>query len=190
MTSPALFVLAIVVLLFTPGPTNTLLWASGASVGVRRSLPLLLAELAGYLASILLVLLIYESILQRAPYVERVLAVAAGIYVCFLALKMWVRSAELAAGAELTRFRKVLIVTLLNPKSFVLALTIIPTGHPYLHWYFVALSACIILIGLSWIVLGHVVGSAVGRDRLALFNRFSSLMLTGFAGYIIVSALH
>lgn len=190
MTSPTLFILAIVILLFTPGPTNTLLWASGASVGVRRSLHLLVAELLGYLASILLVLLIYESILQRVPYVERVLAVAAGIYICFLAFKMWGRSGELAAGQEMSSFRKVLIVTLLNPKSFVFALTIIPLGHPYLHWYFLALSVCILLIGLSWIGLGHVVGSVVGRDKLSLFNRFSSLMLTGFAGYIIVSALH
>ncbi|MES1149390.1 MAG: hypothetical protein ABUL53_09420, partial [Bradyrhizobium guangdongense] len=48
------FILAAASLLAIPGPTNTLLATSGAGVGVARSLPLLAAELGGYLLSILL----------------------------------------------------------------------------------------------------------------------------------------
>ena len=49
MNDPLLFVLAAMLLLGTPGPTNTLLWVSAATTGTRRSLPLLLGELAGSL---------------------------------------------------------------------------------------------------------------------------------------------
>lgn len=42
------FVAVVVALLATPGPTNTLLAASGAAVGLTRSPRLLLAECAGY----------------------------------------------------------------------------------------------------------------------------------------------
>ena len=43
------FVFAILALLLTPGPTNTLLTVGAAARGWRASLPLLFGELAGYL---------------------------------------------------------------------------------------------------------------------------------------------
>lgn len=189
MTSPELFILAILILLSTPGPTNTLLWASGALVGVRRSLHLLIGELTGYLIAIGLILLVFEPITQRLPHFERLLALAVGVYVCFLAFRIWVRSSNVSASAAVISLRKVFTVTLLNPKSFVFALTIMPIDHPLLHWYFVALGICIILVGFSWIMLGHIIGSAVGRDNLVFFNRFSSVVLAGFGAYIVASAL-
>lgn len=44
MTNPFLFVLTVVTILVMPGPTNTLLATGGATVGMRRALPLALAE--------------------------------------------------------------------------------------------------------------------------------------------------
>ncbi|HZF76664.1 MAG TPA: lysine transporter LysE, partial [Acetobacteraceae bacterium] len=53
MQDPVLFALAVLFILGTPGPTNTLLATSGATAGFRRSLILLPAEAAGYGISIL-----------------------------------------------------------------------------------------------------------------------------------------
>src|SRR5690554_5804512 len=190
MTSPTLFVFAILILLFTPGPTNTLLWTSGAVIGVRRSLPLLFSEIAGYFSAIMLILVLFEPILQRTPYVERILAVAVGCYVAYLAFSIWRRAGDSVASAGIITFKKVFNVTFLNPKAFIFALTLIPIGHAHIHWYFVVLGICITSVGLSWIVFGYLVGSAAGRKNMTLFNRFSSVMLTGFAGFMLFSALH
>jgi threonine/homoserine/homoserine lactone efflux protein len=51
-TAFALLAVGIIVVLITPGPTNTLLAAAGLRHGVRPSLPLIAGELAGYLVSI------------------------------------------------------------------------------------------------------------------------------------------
>ena len=53
MQDPVLFTLTVLLILGTPGPTNTLLATAGATVGFRRALPLLPAEAAGYLIAIL-----------------------------------------------------------------------------------------------------------------------------------------
>lgn len=52
MTDPILFAFAVIAILATPGPTNALLATAGAANGLRRSLPLVPAELAGYLIAI------------------------------------------------------------------------------------------------------------------------------------------
>jgi len=52
MTDPILFAFAVIAILATPGPTNALLATAGAANGLRRSLPLVPAELAGYVIAI------------------------------------------------------------------------------------------------------------------------------------------
>ncbi|SAK46672.1 putative transmembrane protein [Caballeronia hypogeia] len=47
-----LLLLGIVVILVTPGPTNTLLAAAGLRRGVKRAMPLVGAELGGYFIAI------------------------------------------------------------------------------------------------------------------------------------------
>lgn len=189
VTSPSLFVFAVLLLLFTPGPTNTLLWSSGAVLGVRRSVPLQLGELLGYLLAISLILLVVEPVLQRIPALQSVLAFAVGLYIYVLAYRIWLRPTDGCEPVAAVDAKKVFIVTLLNPKAFVFALTIIPVGHALMHWYCVALAACILAAGFCWIVVGHLLGSAVGRDNLMLFNRGSSVILGGFASYLVLTAL-
>jgi hypothetical protein len=67
MEDPLLFTLAVLAILGTPGPTNTLLATSGAGVGLRRSLVLLPAEACGYLISILLLGLVLGPVVAASP---------------------------------------------------------------------------------------------------------------------------
>jgi threonine/homoserine/homoserine lactone efflux protein len=62
------FVVAVASLLATPGPTNALLTTPDALVGVRRSLPLMSAEIACYGTSISLLLRGEGALLAAYPF--------------------------------------------------------------------------------------------------------------------------
>jgi len=65
MHDPVSFTLAVLALLVTPGPTNTLLAASGAIAGLARSMRLIPAELCGYLAAIATLLFIADPAIEN-----------------------------------------------------------------------------------------------------------------------------
>jgi threonine/homoserine/homoserine lactone efflux protein len=103
MENPVLFALAVLVVLGTPGPTNTLLATSGATARLRRSLPLIAAEAAGYTVSILTLGLVLGPVVAGAPFLAGVLRMAVGIYLLALAFGLWRRGgAALATGAVVT----------------------------------------------------------------------------------------
>jgi threonine/homoserine/homoserine lactone efflux protein len=85
---PAAFAIACFPLLAAPGPTNTLLATSGAAIGVRGSLPLLAAELSGYLLAIFLLRVLVGPLIAAVPAFGIALRIAAVIYLLHLAAKL------------------------------------------------------------------------------------------------------
>lgn len=187
MTDPLLYLLAVLTILAAPGPTNVLLATGGATSGVMRSLPLLGAALSGYLVTILVVRGVLSPAIAAWPVVGTVLKVTVAAYVAWLALRLWVRPGAVTAPIAVD-FRMVFIVTLLNPKAFIFALTVIPLTDPQLWLYFVAFAVCVLACGLGWLLVGGAIGAAAqGRHRDTI-QRIAALALGGFAGMILASA--
>ena len=69
MTEMSAFALAAIALLAVPGPTNTLLAASGAAIGLRPSLRLIPAEISGYLVAIGYLLAVLQPLVASHPLV-------------------------------------------------------------------------------------------------------------------------
>ena len=78
MENPVLFAMAVLAVLGTPGPTNTLLATAGATGGLRCSLPLIPAEAAGYTISILTLGLALGPVVAGAPLLAGALRVSVG----------------------------------------------------------------------------------------------------------------
>lgn len=188
MTDPLLFLLAVLTLLATPGPTNTLLATAGASAGMRASLHLLLAELLGYAVAIAVIWAVLGPVTQTIPELGTALKLVVGAYVAWLAIKLWMQPVRSAAPLRID-FRMVLVTTLLNPKAFVFALGVLPTGHPQLLAYAVAFGACVLVAGGSWIALGSALRAASGSGRSWLLQRVAAVALGGFAGMLLASTL-
>jgi threonine/homoserine/homoserine lactone efflux protein len=186
VTDPLAFSLAIVIVLATPGPTNTLLMTSGATVGIMRALPLLAAEALGYTVSILALGLSLAPFLAAWPDARTVVGVAVGTYLCWIAAKLWRRDIH-AAGSSVS-WRDVLITTLLNPKVFVFALVIIPFDSPAWARYMGGFVAIVVPVGLAWVTFGALTRRLMPDHRFALVPKVAAAVLLGFGLVLIGSA--
>lgn len=165
MEDPLLFALAVLAVLGTPGPTNSLLATAGATAGLRRSLPLIAAEAAGYTLAILTIGLLLGPVLAGAPLLATALRIAVGAYLLLLAVRLWHRGgAALATGAVITP-RQVFVTTLLNPKAIVFALGILPFAAGQAVWppYLLGFLVLLIAVATAWISTGALLGAAAGR---------------------------
>ncbi|MDK1377766.1 MULTISPECIES: threonine transporter RhtB [unclassified Sinorhizobium] len=150
---PLQFVLAILLLLATPGPTNTLLWLSGASTGVRRSAPLLLGELGGYLTVIVPVAALAAPFMSAHPGIGLIVKLAAACWILFMAYALWTPIGE--AAVRPVTLGQVFITTVLNPKGLIIALAIMPqVGLVAMLPWLAAFAALVVSAGSLWIIAG------------------------------------
>lgn len=187
MTNPWLFVLAVLTVLATPGPTNTLLASGSAVAGIRASLPLLLAELLGYLVTVCLVGFLLRPVIAAYPWIGTTLKVAVAIYLAHAAVRLWQHAGKPEGGQAAVNWSTVFIATLLNPKGLIFALGIIPFGQPQLPLYLLGFVLMTPSAGFLWLVAGQLAGAAAGSRR-RLVPRIASVVLVGFAGLIAASA--
>lgn len=174
------FSVAVLTLLVVPGPTNTLLAASGAARGWRASSPLLMAEIVGYLISISTQMLALGPVLAARPHWAATLKLAAAGWVAWCGWRMWRQSARTIQAVETpVGFRHVLFTTLVNPKAVIFALVVFP-AQPYAQqWPYLALFAAItIAVGSLWIGIGKVLAQAVAPGRVQVL---AALALALFA---------
>ncbi|MCP3464589.1 MULTISPECIES: LysE family translocator [unclassified Bradyrhizobium] len=181
------FVAAAASLLAIPGPTNTLLATSGASVGWSRSLHLLAAELAGYLLAILILRALLAPLMIAVPMVGTALRVVVALYLVHLAVLLWRHGASDFGSHAPVTFQRVLITTLLNPKAIIFASALLPfeVGACDLMPRLALLAAQIATIGSAWIALGVSLGCGFdGIGRPALVYKLSAIAQVILAGMI------
>lgn len=177
----AAFTLALAVLLLTPGPTNTLLAVAGASQGFRRSLPLMGAEIAGYLTTIVPLVTFAGPFLESQPLIANAVKLASAAFVLYLAIRLWTAPAPDAARTCIEG-RCVYVTTVTNPKALIIGLALIPAG-PFAETlpYLAVLSLTILVVASIWLLIGAAVIRAVSLRHPALVGRVAAGFLLFFA---------
>ena len=186
------FVVAVAALLSVPGPTNTLLAASGAAIGIRSSLRLVPMEILGYLVAIGCLLAVVEPLTASHPLVPIASKLLASAYLAWSAAQLW-----RDGGAELMKIPapaspgRLFLTTLLNPKALIFAFVIFPhTGLATLAPHASVFSALVAVIGGGWIALGSLIAhSAAGSATPRRISRFAAIALGIFATLIAGSAV-
>lgn len=168
------FAVSTALILITPGPTNTLLAAAGMAMGTRKALPLLAAELAGYVFAISAWGIFLIALQAHYPFLGSAIRIISSCYLTYVAVKMW-RAAKALETSHQTPIsaQALLTATILNPKGLVFASAIFPP-HAFndVQVYFTAMAVfgCLLLpIGWAWIAFGATLRSG----KLARVNPFS-----------------
>jgi threonine/homoserine/homoserine lactone efflux protein len=188
MTDPLLYVLAVLTILGTPGPTNTLLATSGAMVGWRRSLLLLVGELGGYLVAIAVIRLVLGPAFAAYPALAIALKLMVAAYLAWIAIGLWLKGARLTERGPPVTVRSVFVTTLLNPKALIFSIGVIPAADPRVLWYLAGFAVMVLSAGFSWILVGTMIGTTAGERHAGLVPRVASVALAGFAGVLVASA--
>lgn len=175
---------AILALLATPGPTNTLLALAGAQ-GQRRPVVLPAVELAAYMTTVIPLSIWGHRWLEATPALRLGLTLVAALWVAVLALKLWRNSTRPDTdAAPVVTPLQVGVTTLLNPKALVFGLVLIPQA-PNTAAGLGLFAALVVVVSLGWLWLG---GRISGRFQ-PLVNRGGAVWLGVLAALMLGRAL-
>ncbi len=130
------FALFALVSSITPGPNNAMMLASGVNFGYRRSVPHLLGICIGLGLMVALMGLGLGTLFTRWPVLYTVMRYAGGLYLLYLAWKIFRSTAMVSAGdtpAKPMSFFGAAAFQWVNPKAWVMALTAVTTYLPADH---------------------------------------------------------
>lgn len=175
------------IVLFVPGPTNTLLAAAGALAPHRPPLALPFAELAGYLVSVTLLNLFGTSLFEAAPLMAPIVRLGLAVHLVVSGCCLWqVRSDDPVPRA--VGWRRVFLATLFNPKAAVFALVLMPTGADGGPLWMAGFAVIVLAAGTAWLVLGHRLARHGGRIATIRVPRAAGMALFAFAAVLGVDA--
>jgi len=187
MTDPVLFTLAVLTLLATPGPTNTLLLTAGAADGAR-SFRLIPAEVAGYLVAIVTIGFVVGPYVAEIPGLGLALRLLIAGYLIWIAVRLWRRGVTNLATDRLIRLRDVFVTTLLNPKALLFALGIVPLHESDGLAYLAAFSLMVVAVGAGWITIGISIRRGLLSETARGFVPcIGALVIGAFAGYLVMA---
>jgi threonine/homoserine/homoserine lactone efflux protein len=157
----------------TPGPNNVLLWASGATFGLRATLPHILGTAAGIGAMALGAAAGLAALVTEAPALGIVLKIAGSAYLLVLAWRIAAASGlDRAVVAKPLGFLAAAGFQTLNPKAWVFALGAVTTFRPtdldpIPGGLAVALTmvAAIVPTAALWAAAGGFLGRLIADER-------------------------
>lgn len=176
------FVLAVLALLAVPGPTNTLMAASGAQRGVVPSLPLMAGELGGYFIAITVWIELVGAAAASQPWVPVVAKLVAAAFLVWSAWKLWANAGRADLAQRGITLGRVFATTLINPKGLVFAFAIFPhVGFVERVPYLAVFAGLVITTALGWMTLGSVAArGAAGLLTSSRVERVTALALAAF----------
>ncbi|MBD9373049.1 threonine transporter [Rhizobium sp. ARZ01] len=179
------FLLTSTIILLTPGPTNTVLAASGAANGLWQSRLLPLAEAAGYALAISFFVWT-ATLVSGVWWAMPALKVAASGWLALSAIRLWSAKSDARGAVGSDVFGRVFLTTIFNPKAMIVGTMLIPhstTEETALHVAtFVLLST---LAGIGWVALGSMLPAAIRRHSY----KGAAFVLGGFSIAAMTSAL-
>lgn len=172
----------------TPGPNNLMLMNSGASFGIKKTIPHVLGVVIGFDIMVMLVGTGIMGVFERYPMGAEILKVASIAYLLYLSYQIAISTSapeQTDAQAKPMSFLQAALFQWINPKAWTMALTAISvyaTSTDFKAVLFVTVVFGLInLPSVSvWVFLGKKMQSILtNQTRLRAFNMTMALLLVG-----------
>lgn len=187
----------------TPGMCMTLALSLGMTIGVRRSLWMMLGELVGVGLVACLSVIGVAAIMLQYPLLFQVLKYAGGLYLAWLGVQLWCSKGKLALSPVDAGPRHIPITTLIsqgfvtaiaNPKGWAFFVALLPPfidqGAP-LFGQLTMLVSVILLLEFSCLLLYASGGRTLSRvlqqkNKVKLMNRIAGTLMLGVAFWLAI----
>jgi threonine/homoserine/homoserine lactone efflux protein len=159
------FIVFALVGLYTPGPNNVMLLASGLNFGLRRTLPHVAGVSFGFAFLVAVVGLGLGAVFAAYPLLQSILKYAGAAYLVYLAVAI-ARSGPVASGDGTSRplsFMEAALFQWINVKGWVIAIGTI-TAYAALAsypWNILTMAVLLLVLGLSSSVAWTLFGSSL-----------------------------
>ncbi|OOV86550.1 hypothetical protein BTA35_0213195 [Oceanospirillum linum] len=180
----------------TPGPNNIILTATGARFGFRKSLPGVYGIIFGTASQIVMVAAGLGILFQQWPILHTLLKMAGGAYLVWLAWKILrspVQEMSVEEGQEPVGFIQMALFQYLNPKAWVMNLSMVSAfsvaGEVYWQSIMLIILVAFTVMNMTqnaWAGFGSAIGRLLTSDQIR--GRFNMLMatLTALSVYFIL----
>ncbi|MBO0594919.1 LysE family translocator [Nesterenkonia sp. E16_7] len=179
----------------TPGPNNTIVMASGAAYGFRRTLPAVLGVNVGFPSMVLIVGIGLGQVLEQWPVILDILRPIGILYLLWLAYKIATGPTTLTPkpGAKPPGFVQMALFQFVNPKAWTLSVAALSTFTGFwdsfmLEVAVIALVACSFgaPFTVAWTLLGVGAGRIISQPKhMLIFN----LVMAGLLVASVVPAM-
>ena len=157
----------------SPGPNNTVLWASGLRFGFRRTIPHVVGTALGIGAIVIGVAVGIGALLEAVPAAELMLKVVGSLYLLYVAYLVLgsggIGRTEVSSPLSVWQ---AIVFQCVNPKAWIFAIAAVATFlSPALPWMVGVLllsgTLMVVVVGSSsiWAVGGAALGSVVDDER-------------------------
>jgi threonine/homoserine/homoserine lactone efflux protein len=188
MTVPEL-TLAVLALLLTPGPTNSLMLLAGAERGLTGAARLIPTELAGYFLTVLPLALAGTTVLADHQGFRSGLTLAAAVWVAVLAVRLWRMPGPGSAGRSVGA-RALFVTTALNPKALIFGLVLLPSPDR-LAANLALFAGLVVLVAVFWTGIGAALrAGGSGQPRaICVLRRLASVWLAAISVILIAKGV-
>jgi len=178
----------------TPGMCMTLAMTLGMSVGIRRTLWMMIGEVIGVAAVAIFAVVGVASVMLKYPDIFTLVKYLGGAYLAYIGIQMWLSKGSMTITKEdqsdvsrLTLFNQGLFTAISNPKGWAFMISLLP---PFINInYAVApqLAVLVLIIMISEFVCMMIYASGGKTLRVFLSKGDNVKLMNRVAGTLTVS---
>ncbi|WNC66900.1 LysE family translocator [Thalassotalea nanhaiensis] len=200
----AIFIPTFFFVSITPGMCMTLALTLGMSIGVRRTMWMMMGELLGVASVAVAAVLGVAALMLKLPEVFSIFKIVGALYLAYLGIQMWLSKGKMAithnreATPTVSRkglFMQGLVTAIANPKGWAFMISLLPPFINPENSVAVQLSflvgvilvsefVCMMLYATGGKSLGLLLAKA---ENVRLMNRISGTLMMGVALWLALS---